>query len=573
MTGVPHIFMLRKLLIILILLLMIPLAAQAAKITDLWVTGAVYENEQSSGNAESVQDDSIHWWYSTLTRKYYLFLPAGANLSKMRIWFKTTAQSIDAGGKTVVSGDSADFLRPGTEIIVDAGSRYTMAVMQSEKVPSMFISTESGSLRRIHSDKDYEETGNMVLLSPDGTLANQGLLDQIKCRGNSTFVYSKKPYQIKLNESADLCNMGNAKTWILLANYEDNSLLRNKIAFTLAQAAGLPYTSKSQAVDLYINNNYLGSYLLCEKVEIGDTRIDITDLEKATVAVNEKPLEKYRSYGTDKQFTGKSKGFQIPNNPSDITGGYLLELEKPHRYTPEVSGFMTRKGLPVVIKEPEHVSKAQADYISAIIQSFENAIFSKDGIDPKSGKHYTEFADMDSLVKKYILEEISKNFDANRTSFFLYKPADDVSTRFFAGPVWDYDIGFGNFESERTKSLKNPAGFSANRDRGMTYYWFPALYAQDDFYKRVVQIYHEYYVPAIRMLLGMEKDPTGTVLSLDEYAAEMEASAAMNFSRWQLFNTTKRVVKTGKDYPENIAYLKSFLSGRMAFLDENWVEP
>jgi hypothetical protein len=563
--------MLRKLLVILILLLMFPLAAQAAKITDLWVAGAVYENDQSSGNAENVPDDSIHWWYSTLTRKYYLFLPAGADLSKMRIWFKTSAQSIDMGGETVVSGDSADFLKPGTEILVDAGSRYTMKVMQSEKVPAMFISTESGNLRKIHSDKDYGETGNMFLLNPDGTLAYQGLLDQIKCRGNSTFVYPKKPYQIKLNESSDLYNMGEAKNWILLANYEDNSLLRNKIAFALAQAAGLPYTSNSQAVDLYINNNYLGSYLLCEKAEIGDNRVDIADLEKATEAVNEKPLEEYRSYGTDMQFTGRSKGFQIPNNPEEITGGYLLELEKPHRYTPEVSGFMTKKGLPVVIKEPEHVSKAQADYISAIIQSFENAIFSKDGIDHKSGKRYTELADLDSLVKKYILEEISKNFDANRTSFFLYKPADDVSTRFFAGPVWDYDIGFGNFENERATSLKLPTGFSANRDRGMTYYWFPALYAQDDFYERVVQIYHEYYVPAIRVLLNMEKDPTGTVLSLDEYAAEVEASAAMNFSRWQLFNTTKRAVKTGKDYPENIAYLKNFLSARMDFLSENWI--
>ncbi len=568
--GVPHIFMLRKMLIILPLLLMFPLAAQAAKITDLWVTGAVYENEQSSGNVENVPDDSIHWWYSTLTRKSYLFLPAGADLSKMRIWFKSAAKSIDAGGKTIASGDKADFLKPGTEIILDAGSRYTMVVMQSEKVPAMFISTESGNFRKIHSSKDYEETGNMVLLDPDGTISLKGSLDQIKCRGNSTFAYPKKPYQIKLNNSFDLYGMGKAKTWILLANYEDNSLLRNKIAFAMAQAAGLPYTSKSQAVDLYINNNYRGSYLLCEKVEIRDTRVDITDLEKATEAVNEKPLDKYRSYGTDMQLTGRSKGFQIPNNPEDITGGYLLELEKPHRYTPEVSGFITKKALPVVIKEPEHVSKAQADYISAIIQSFENAIFSKDGIDPKSGKHYTELADLDSLVKKYILEEISKNFDANRTSFFLYKPVDDESTRFFAGPVWDYDIAFGNFESERSKSIKIPTGFSANKDRGMGFYWFPALYAQDDFYQRVVQIYHECFVPAIRVLLGMEKDPTGMVLSLDEYAEVMEASAAMNFTRWQLFNTTQRLVKTGKNYPENIAYLKYFLSGRMAFLDENW---
>lgn len=552
---------------------MFPLAAQAAKVTDLWVTGAVYESDQSAGNAENMQDDAIHWWYSSKSRKYYLFLPAGADLSRMRIWFKSTAESIDAGGKIIVSGDPADFLKPGTEITVDAGNSYTLSVMQSAKVPAMFISTESGSLNKIHSSKDYKETGKMVLLSPDGTLLYQGPLDQIKGRGNSTFVYPKKPYQIKLKEAADLCDMGKARTWILLANYEDNSLLRNKIAFAMAQAAGMDYTSRSQAVDLYINNNYLGSYLLCEKVEIGDTRVDITDLEKATEEVNEKPLEEFRSYGRDKQLAGRSKGFQIPNNPEDITGGYLLELEKPHRYTPEVSGFKTRKGLPVVIKEPEHVSEAQAGYISSIIQTFESAIFSEDGTDAKSGKHYTELVDMDSLVKKYIMEEISKNFDGNRTSFFLYKPTDDESKKLFIGPVWDYDIAFGNFENERAKSLKLPNGFITNADRGMSYYWFPELYEHEDFYEQVVKIYRANFAPAIRILLGLDKDPAGELLSLDEYAAGMEASAAMNFSRWQVFNASNRTIKTGKDYKENIAYLKNFLSGRMAFLDENWVEP
>jgi hypothetical protein len=566
--------MFRKLLGMIILLLMFPLAAHAAKITDLWVTGAVYENGQSAGSAENVPDDTIHWWYSSKSRKYYLFLPAGADLSKMKIWFMSPAESINAGGETISSGDPADFLKPGNEIIVDAGNNsYTLSVMQSAKVPAMFIATESGSLNKIHSSKDHEETGSMVLQSPDGSLLYQGPLEQIKGRGNSTFVYPKKPYQIKLKESADLFGMGKAKTWVLLAEYMDNSLLRNKIAFAMAQAAGMDYTSKSQAVDLYINSNYLGTYLLCEKVEIGDTRVDITDLEKATGEVNEKPLNEYGSYGRDDQFAGRSKGFRIPNNPVDITGGYLLELEKPHRYTPEVSGFKTKKGLPVVIKEPEHVSEDQAGYISSIIQTFENAIFSKDGTDAKSGKHYTELVDMDSLVKKYIMEEVSKNFDGNRTSFFLYKPADDKSTKFFVGPVWDYDIAFGNFENERATSLKLPAGFITNEDRGMSYYWFPALYEHEDFYKLVVKIYRENFTPAIRILLGLEKDPAGNVLSLDEYAAEVEASAAMNFSRWQVFNAFNRTLKTGKDYQENIAYLKNFLSGRMAFLDENWVEP
>ena len=566
--------LLAKILAAAVLVLLFPLGAQAAKITDLWVTGAVYGTEQAAGGTENVQGDAIHWWYSERTRKCYLFLPAGAELSRMRIWFKTSTDSIEAGEKTIRSGDPADFLAPGTEMILGSGSeRYTLAVMQSSKVPAMFIATESGSARKIHGDKDYREKGSMVLINADGSLAYDGLLEHVKGRGNSTFAYPKKPYQIKLNESVDLYGMGKAKTWVLLANYEDNSLLRNKIAFALAQAAGLAYTSKSQAVDVYLNGDYRGSYLLCEKVEIGSARVDIADLEEATEDVNEKPLNEYPAYGVERQLSGQSKGFQIPNNPADITGGYLLELEKPHRYPPEASGFKTRKGLPVVIKEPEYASKAQAEYIASVIQAFENAIFSEDGVDPAGGKHYTELADMDSLVRKYILEEISKNLDANRTSFFLYKPAGDAGTRFFAGPVWDYDIAFGNYENERAKALKLPDGFSANKDRGMTFYWFPQLYAKPEFYEAVVKTYRESFVPAIKALLGLEVDPSGTVRSIDDYAAETEASAAMNFARWQVFNASTRPVKTGRDYGENIAYLKDFLSRRMEFLNKSWVSP
>ena len=559
---------------ILLLLLMLPAGALAAGISDLWVTGAASGDVESDETGDNLKPDAIHWWYSNRNRTYYLFLPAGTDTSKMKIWFKSTGDSILMGEHTVYSGDSAAVLTPGEKMIVDAGSKkYTLQVMQSANIPALFMTTDSGSLYRIHSKRANTETGSLIMLNPDGSMAYSGKLDQIKGRGNSTFAYPKKPYQIKLTDATDLCGMGKARTYVLLANYEDNSLIRNTIAFALADAAGLYYTSKFQAVDLYINNNYLGSYLMCEKAEIGDSRIDITNLEKATEAINEKPLDQYPAYGTDLQYAGLSKGFRIPNNPADITGGYLLELEKPHRYTPEVSGFKTKKGFPVVIKEPEYASKEQAEYAKAMIQSFENAIFSEDGIDPATGKSFDEIADMESLAKKYVLEEFSKNLDANRTSFYIYKPEDAKDTRFYAGPVWDYDIAFGNFAKEKSRSLTVPTGFYANDDRGMPFYWFPALYTKQAFYEQAVKAYHASYVPAIKALLGMEEEKTGKVLSIDAYASEVEASAAMNFIRWPVFNAASRQVKTGKDYAENIAYLKDFIQKRMDFLNESWVQP
>ncbi len=563
--------MARRAFFILCLLTLLPAAALAAKISDVWVTGAIPQGTRSQAGTESLPPDSIHWWYSEKAGEHYLFLPAGADISCLQLWFDATEQSIAIGEKTLRSGDAADFLTPGSKYTVTCGKlSYSLTVMQSKNVPAMFIQTESGSLKRIHASRDNKETGFLSMLNADGTLEYEGKLAQMKGRGHSSFANPKKPYQIKLDNSTNLCGMGKAKTWVLLADYEDNSLLRNKMAYALADAVGLAYTSKTCTVDLYINNSYYGAYLLCEKVEIGDSRINIRDLQKATEKENDKPLESYPAYSAGSYRFGRSKGLQIPNNPQDITGGYLLELEKPDRYRPEISGFATLRGQPIVIKEPEYVSREQADYILAYMQGFENAIFSKDGTDPKSGKRYTEFVDMDSLAKKYVMEEISKNFDANRSSLYFYKPSESEGTIAYAGPVWDYDNAFGNFSNQRTRSLKLPTGFSANSDRGENYYWFPALYRQKDFYAAAVKTYHDQFVPALRILLGQEKGSRNGLQSIKEYAAEIEASAAMNFIRWPVFNSPSRQVKTGKDYAENIAYLENFISGRMAFLSENW---
>ena len=572
MFRMPRFLVAKKtVLVFVLLILLLPTCAFAAGISDLWVTGVVNSTAYEGAENEDLPADAVRWWYSSKSKIYYLFLPSGADVSQMRIWFKASDDTIQIGEKEVKSGDAADFLMPGATTVQVGSKRYKLMVMQSATVPAMFITTETNSLKHIHQSKKNQETGTLLMVHPDGSKEYSGDLDQIKGRGSSSFSYPKKSYQIKLTKSTGLCGMEKSRTWVLLGNYKDNSLLRNKIAFVMAEAVGLEYTSCAQAVDLYVNNDYLGAYLLCEKVEIKESRIDINDLEEATEALHEQPLEEYPAYGADKQFGGRSKGVQIPNNPDDITGGYLLELEKPHRYVNEVSGFKTKKGLPVVIKEPEYASREQAEYAKTLIQSFENAIFSDDGIDPFTGKAYYELADMDSLVKKYVLEEVVKNFDANRTSFYLYKPEDSVSTRFFAGPVWDYDIAFGNFAKKKSNALAIPTGFYANSDRAMPYYWLPQLYSKPDFYAKAMTTYHEAFVPTIKALLGMEKDPSGKVLSIDEYAKEVEASAAMNFSRWQVFNTSERLVKTGKDYPENIAYLKDFLHKRMNFLNENWV--
>ena len=563
---------LRRMLVIAALLLFLPLGAHAAKISDVWVTHVVPGEERKPFQSAIMPGDAIRWWYSGKEKRYYLFLPAGMNDTGLRLWFSAGAGGITVEGEAVCSGDRVNFLKPGSEVTLACGDmQYQLAVMQSKNVPALFITTSSGSLKSIHASKENQETGTLVMLNADGTLEYDGLLTQIKGRGNSTFPLSKKPYQIKLDKSTDLCGMGKSKTWILLAEYRDNSLLRNRIVFDLADAVGLPYSSRSQFVDVYINGDYYGTYLLCEKVEIGSSRVAIDNLEKATEDVNDQALDSYGKFGKKNAAKQSAKGYDIPNDPEDITGGYLVELEKPMRYTAEASGFVTKRGQPVVIKEPEYASRAQAEYIRNFFQGFENAIFAKNGIDPGTGKHYGDFVSMDSLVKKYLIEEIVKNFDGNTSSRFFYKPADSQSLIAYAGPVWDYDITLGNYSSAHSRKFKLPEYFSVNCDTGTDYYWFPALYRRVDFRAAVLETYRLQFLPALETLLGQRQDGGGSLRSIDAYAAEINASAAMNFTRWPIFNLRLREVKTGANYQANIDFVKNYLKKRMDFLAANWL--
>lgn len=514
---------------------------------------------------------AVRWWYSKREDTYVFFMPGGTE--SLRLWFEG-AGAVETENGLLCHGDRADFLLDGeTHILKEGKRKYTVRAMRSSRVPSLFMTTRSGSLDYIHRRKGNEENGFLLMRDPEDGVLYDGALSQIKGRGNATFVLHKKPYQIKLEKATDLCGMGRAKTWILLADFHDNSLLRNRLALDLARKVGLAYTSLAQTVDVYINHDYLGAYLLCEKVEIGKTRVDIADLGKQTRALNEDAPDAYRRVGPKAYTPGTFKGYDIPRDPRDISGGYLLEMDYSMRYVNEASGFVTKRGQAVVIKEPKFASRAQAAYISAFFQGFENAVRAKDGIDPETGKHFTEFVDLTSMVKKYLVEEVLKNRDANRSSLYFYKPPDSVSPIAFMGPVWDYDAALGNFAPREGDRVALPEYFCVNNDTLPAYHLFPALYRHPSFREAVRDLYHRDFVPALRVLLGEEEDPDGILLSVEAYADGIRDCAAMNFVRWPVFNIKARLVRTGADYQENIDYLTTFLRKRMAFLEREWPSP
>ena len=509
---------------------------------------------------------------SQVGKKYYLFLPGAGDLNEARVWFdQSLAAEID--GVAVENGGRTAALVPDGTFRLRLGKKtYTVNCMQGSAIYAVFVRSASGSMKKIDATKTYKETGFLKVLRPDGSAAYDGALDHVKLRGNTSAQFNKKGYALKLSVKADLMGMGRAKKYAIISNARDHALIRNEIVFAMAQRAGLACTPGCEQADVYLNHVYNGTYVLQETVEVGKDRVDIDDLEKATEAVNDMPLSSYPRMGPLKATAGQAKYFDIPNDPEDITGGYLIEYENwLVRYKDEPSAFTTKKKKAIMLKAPEYASAAQIAYISALVQSYENAIFSPDGVDPDTGKHYTDIMDLDSLVLKYMLEEISKNCDGNQSSQYYYKPRDAVSTKLFAGPAWDYDTTFGDFARTSTRKLLDPEGLYLTTRNGSNYWW-PQVYAKEDFVKGVRARWQDTYLPILRILSGLDTDETGGLLSVREYAARIEKSARMNFTLWPMRQSSENIASTGKTFAKNIDYLEDFITKRMAYLDGLWGE-
>lgn len=538
----------------MLMLMLLPLAAQAAGLSILYVQPVACEGKAPT---------AVHWHKKNDTT-YYLYLPAGMDTNEVRLCFEGP-ETITLEDVTLRSGDTTTLIQPGEKLEIRWNKKKAVLhVMQSANLNALFITTESGSMKEIHADKEHRENGHFVLLSPEGETTLDLPLDEIKGRGNSSFQYKKKPYQIKFDKKVDLLGMGKAKKWILLTNYIDNSLLRNRIGFEVCRYVGFENSCQNAFVDLYLNHEYAGNYLLTEKMEIGENRIDIADLEGATEDANEKDLDEYEKGGRRSYKKNTRKYWEIPNDPEDITGGYLLELEMPKRYPGEASGIVTRRGQPVVIKEPEYASKAQVDYIGNLLQEFEDAIFADDGVNPDTGKHYSEYIDKESYVTKYLLEEVLKNYDSNRTSQYFYKPADSQSPLLYAAPVWDFDQSLDNYGMNGSKVFLTST-------RSVSFYWFPQACQIPDFMERAKEIYQQKFIPAMEILLG-KKEACGNLRSIRDYEQEIAASAAMNFSRWGNIKTPDRYVSAGATFDESIDYLELFLERRMENCNKRWLK-
>ena len=496
-----------------------------------------------------------------------LFLPAGADLHRLAFTLpQESAVLSGAGGTlTIQNGETFDLtaLFPGGEqdsypLTLTFGTRsMDLTVMQSESLPALFLSSASSKKDRAWVEQDKEnkaKDGGIVLLRADGTTAYNGIMKNIKGRGNSTWDYPKKPYQLKLNEKADLLETGipaeAESTWVLLANYCDRTLLHNSVSFDLADRLGLAYSPHFQQVDLYYDGEYRGTYLLCEKTEISKGRVAVANLEKAFEDANP-DIDDFDALPTAYGANAYGNTFQYVSgltSPEDLSGGYLLEIDYPDRAAEEKSWFSTSQHYSLTCKSPEYASRESMEYISGLYQQLENAIFNG-GIDPETGKSYEELVDLDSLVRFYLITELSMDVDSFQSSCFFYKPAGEE--KFYAGPVWDFDSGYGSAVTR----FPVDAYVAGNTPIGRALLGIPSF---RNALSTVLQNDFSGIVTDMTALFGSQ--PT-----LSSYGEEVAASQRMNAVLWPEVSPA--------DYAAEVDSFRDLLNRRLQWMRsmmENW---
>ena len=467
-------------------------------------------------------------------------------------------QNVDGNSYTPAESDLEKMIQ--ADVYAEDGTKLGSSKMYFSEIPVVYIETENQA--PIVSKEDYLSADMQMQGSKNHSNGLYNGKIQIRGRGNATWGNPKKPYKIKLNSSSDIFGMGKSKHWVLLANYVDPSLLRNKLSYDFSGAMGMPYM-QSVHVDVILNGSYIGNYQFCEQVKMEADRIPVEGFEDKVKAaakavskaegVDKDALEdammENLEWVTSDEFNFGGTSYQVSDyyGPIDITGGYLLELDY---YDDEVSQILTDSGKRVKFKNPEfaktnsEIMKYVADYLNA----FEDAIHAADFHTDYEGEniHYSELFDMDSLVRFWIVQEVFFNWDGMNNSNYMYKDAGGLM---HMGPIWDMDLTAGSNDGTVKTDQWQTFGFSHWQHPDQ---WYRSITCDPYF---IVQAYDYYHKIRDTLIADILKQ-------IDELDSEMHISGRYNVRKWH-----------SSYYTEYINKLKSWMEAHLAWMDAQFASP
>lgn len=453
--------------------------------------------------------------------------------------------------------------RSGDELpSFEEGARYSFTMLDADgeklesaeavfyytkNVPSMFVQTQSGSMKAIDSDKKHEtsEEGFYRIYLTDGS-PDAGGRCKVKGRGNSTWSQKKRPYNLNLEAENVLLGMESCRKYALIANFWDSTQTRQYYGFLAAERLGLAYTPQTRFVNLYLNGRYQSLYLLTQRLKVDGGTVKIADLDKANKKAS--PLKKAEVESVvvaDDGKKHKSIAFDWKKEPADGTGGYLLEFQD--RYKKTDTWFETET-LHISFKSPEMPTVGEYEYISEYVREAEKALFSDDWTNHDTGLSCFDYFDMDSWARMYLIQDFFVQSDDEYYSFYFYKDAQDPLL--YCGPVWDFDLCLGNMNcGDYYKTSARTLWLRDGRKR-----WLHRMDQHPEFRRLTERLYLEELEPVIRDILENEYDQTADLL---------EADTKLNYLRWH----------KDLDYRERAGLVRTLLEDRVQFLHDYYSDP
>ena len=485
---------------------------------------------------------------------------ASAGISFFRLkdgaWRSVGYAKADSSGNATITGHKFD----GTETLMAvSGNGQRTDVREIKTIPPnvvsggpaqlgynvIYVTTDSGGTP-VTKGADYEgkavlETGEV----PTETFE----VETISVRGNSSAAKPKKPYKLKFEDKQKPFGMKSDKTWILLANYGDWTLIRSMVAWDLGKLLeGLKWTPTSTFAELFINGKYLGSYQMVESIKIDKNRVNVSK-----------------------------------------TTGQVIEFD-PHWKEDGVPGMVGKTGVNYAWKDPdefkdggadpEGLTNAKIDSMKQKIRAFENVLYGPSGnrdwhtYDPPTpADDWTTYLDMSSAVDYYLAREFTKDNDADmyRSNYFYTNNVDPSSPdKFFLGPIWDFDRSAGAKDEDGSTTISEPTGWwmrgngSQNNDTNKIH-WYTRI--TDD--PRFLNALHQRWAAMKQHFEAVgPHGVSAAVVKLggaDSYDLGKQV-AANDRAVWKSFGG--RYHAKASTYPGELAFLRNWCAQRYAWMDK-----
>lgn len=359
----------------------------------------------------------------------------------------------------------------------------------------------------------------------------------IEIRGSTSQQYPKKSYGFETqtalgsNNNVALMGLPVENDWILNGPYPDKTLLRNALTYELSRKMG-HYSSRFRFCELLINNQYLGVYILLERIKRDNDRVNIARLDQDDLA-------------------GDS-----------LTGGYIVKVDK---LTGEVgttwnSNFSNEVVFQFHDPESDELQPAQVTYIQSYISDFENAIQSN----PES--NYLQWIEPVSFYDFFILQELGRTVDGYRSSSFMYKDKNSGSFqgRLVAGPMWDFNLSYGN--ADYCEAFET-TGWQYNFDQICNFttqipFWWKRLLDAPSYRNGLRCRWNE-----------LREGPLHTdslFQWIDSMSNYLQNARIRNFQKWPIIGQyVNWNTFVGNTYQEDLDFMKDYINQRAAWLDNN----